>query len=131
MHVKGAFKFGGEGYGTRFGAYGLSGYPPYYEWNSLFSKGYINGAVGFIYGINSSIWITRGTIETAAIANGWIAGTVYLAIDRPWRNYARVSFQNSVFGSQVQPAGWSEWSTTNPMTDHIFYGEFNNTGPGA
>ncbi|ELU38528.1 Pectinesterase domain-containing protein [Rhizoctonia solani AG-1 IA] len=30
-----------------------------------------------------------------------------------------------------QPAGWSAWGTTNPMTDHVFYGEYNNSGPGS
>ncbi|CAE6507900.1 unnamed protein product, partial [Rhizoctonia solani] len=140
--------------GTRFGAYGvnLAGYQDtLLTMNGLhfFSKGYINGAADFIYGMNSSIWITHSTIETTA--NGWITasgrlfddpyyyvidqsnvigtGTQYLG--RPWRNYARVIFQNSVLGSQIQPAGWSEWSTANPMTDHIFYGEYNNSGPGA
>ncbi|CAE6392066.1 unnamed protein product [Rhizoctonia solani] len=57
-----------------------------------------------------------------------VIGTGIQYLGRPWRNYARVIFQNSVLGSQIQPAGWSEWSTTNPMTDHIFYGEFKNTG---
>ncbi|KDN43153.1 hypothetical protein RSAG8_06306, partial [Rhizoctonia solani AG-8 WAC10335] len=140
--------------GTRFGAYGvnLTGYQDtLLTSNGLhyFSKGYINGATDFIFGMNSSIWITQSIIET--IATGWITASgrlfddpYYYVIDRsniigtgtqylgrPWRNYARVIFQNSVLGSQIQPAGWSAWGTTNPMTDHVFYGEYNNTGPGA
>ncbi|CAE7220376.1 unnamed protein product [Rhizoctonia solani] len=140
--------------GTRFGAYGvnLTGYQDTLLTNNglhYFSKGYINGATDFIFGMNSSIWITQSTIETTA--NGWITASgrlfddpYYYVIDRsdvigtgtqylgrPWRNYARVIFQNSILGSQIQPAGWSAWGTTNPMTDHVFYGEYNNTGPGA
>ncbi|KAJ1300732.1 hypothetical protein OPQ81_002376 [Rhizoctonia solani] len=140
--------------GNRFGAYGvnLTGYQDTLLTNNglhFFSKGYINGATDFIFGMNSSIWITQSKIET--IANGWITASgrllddpFYYVIDRsnitgtgtqylgrPWRNYARVIFQNSVLGSQIQPAGWSAWSTSNPMTDHVYYGEYNNTGPGV
>ncbi|KAH7333588.1 putative pectinesterase precursor [Rhizoctonia solani] len=139
---------------ARFGAYGvnLTGYQDTLLTSNglhFFSKGYINGATDFIFGMKSSIWITQSTIET--IATGWITASgrlsddpFYYVIDRsdiigigtqylgrPWRNYARVIFQNSVLGSQIQPAGWSAWGTTNPMTDHVFYGEYNNTGPGA
>ncbi|KAF8687578.1 Pectinesterase, partial [Rhizoctonia solani] len=139
---------------THFGGYGLNltGYQDTLLTNNglhFLSKGYINGATDFIFGMNSSIWITQSTIET--IDNGWITASgrlfddpFYYVIDRsnivgkgtqylgrPWRNYARVVFQNSVLGSQIQPAGWSAWGTTNPMTDHVFYGEYNNSGPGS
>ncbi|CUA75380.1 hypothetical protein RSOLAG22IIIB_11704 [Rhizoctonia solani] len=70
----------------------------------------------------------RRHVDYYVIDQSNIMGTGIQYLGRPWRNYARVIFQNSVLGSQIQPAGWSEWSTTNPMTDHIFYGEFNNTG---
>ncbi|CAE6478338.1 unnamed protein product [Rhizoctonia solani] len=138
--------------GTRTGAYGvnLTGYQDTLLTNDglhFFSKGYINGATDFIFGSRSSIWMTQSTIET--IGNGWITASGrssddpnYYVIDRcniigngtqslgrPWRDYARVIFQNSVLGSQIQPAGWSAWGS-NP-TDHVFYGEYNNTGPGA
>ncbi|CCO34745.1 putative pectinesterase A [Rhizoctonia solani AG-1 IB] len=104
---------------TRFGAYGinLTGYQDtLLTMNGLhfFSKGCINGAVDF-YVIDQS--------------NIMGAGKQYLG--RPWRSYARVVFQNSVLGSQIQPAGWSEWAVASPETDNIFYGEYNNTGPGA
>ncbi|KEP48055.1 pectinesterase [Rhizoctonia solani 123E] len=137
---------------TRFGAYGvnLTGYQDTLLTNNrlhYFSKGYINGATDFIFGMNSSIWITQSTIETTA--TGWITASgrflddpYYYVIDRsniigtgtqylgrPWRDHARVIFQNSVLGSQIQSAGWSGWGTT--PTDHVFYGEYNNTGPGA
>ncbi|CUA76558.1 putative pectinesterase A [Rhizoctonia solani] len=138
--------------GTRFGAYGvnLTGYQDTLLTNNglhYFGKSYINGATDFIFGMNSSIWITQSTIETTA--NGWVTASgrllddpYYYVIDRsdvigtgnqylgrPWRDHARVIFQNSVLGSQIQPAGWSGWGST--PTDNVFYGEYNNTGPGA
>ncbi|QRV99513.1 pectinesterase [Ceratobasidium sp. AG-Ba] len=121
----------------------------------FFGKSYINGATDFIFGQRASLWFTGGTIET--IGNGWITasgrssedanyyvidkctitgtGTQYLGksalFRRPWRNYARVIFQNSNIGSQVQAAGWTQWSTATPNTDHILFGEYNNSGAGA
>ncbi|KAG8914767.1 hypothetical protein FRC00_011023, partial [Tulasnella sp. 408] len=72
-------------------------------------------------------------------------GTSYLG--RPWRqvilfwgliftsnpilngrNYARVVFQNSNLGSIIPAAGWTQWSTATPNTDHILFAEYNNTG---
>ncbi|CUA69544.1 putative pectinesterase A [Rhizoctonia solani] len=123
--------------GTRFGAYGvnLTGYQDtLLTMNGIhfFSKGYINGAADFA---SPHPILTCGRLFDDpyyyVIDQSNVIGTGIQYLGRPWRNYARVIFQNSVLGSQIQPAGWSEWSTTNPMTDHIFYGEFNNTGPGA
>ncbi|CUA73917.1 putative pectinesterase A [Rhizoctonia solani] len=97
----------------------------------------------------ASIWITGSTINT--IANGYITasgrssgdsnyyvidkssitgtGTQYLG--RPWRNYARVVVQGTSIGSHVVAAGWSQWSSSTPNTDHILFGEYNNSGGGA
>lgn len=115
----------------------------------FYGKSLIEGSVDFIFGMQASIWITGSVINT--IGNGYItasgrssndanyyvinsstiqgSGTVYLG--RPWRNYARVVFQNSNIGSNVPAAGWKEWSSSTPNTDHILFGEFNNTGSGA
>ncbi|KAG9098798.1 hypothetical protein FS749_002941 [Ceratobasidium sp. UAMH 11750] len=97
----------------------------------------------------ASLWLTGSTIET--IGNGWVTASsrssedaTYYVIDkctitgtgtqylgRPWRNYARVIFQNSSLGSQIQAAGWTSWSSSSPNTDHILFGEYNNSGSGA
>jgi pectin methylesterase-like acyl-CoA thioesterase len=37
-------------------------------------------------------------------------GTSYLG--RPWRNYARVVFQENYLDANINPAGWSIWSTS-------------------
>ncbi|KAG8733734.1 hypothetical protein FRC10_012150 [Ceratobasidium sp. 414] len=109
---------------TRFGGYGLklTGYQDTLLANEgleFFGKSYISGATDFIFGQRASLWFTGSTIET--VGNGWITasgrssedanyyvidkctitgtGTQYLG--RPWRNYARVIFQNSNIGSHV------------------------------
>jgi pectinesterase len=40
----------------------------------------------------------------------------------------RVVFSNSKLGSHINPAGWSEWLTSSPNTDHVLFGEYGNTG---
>ncbi|KAI1793818.1 pectin lyase fold/virulence factor [Ganoderma leucocontextum] len=111
-----------------------------------YANSWIEGAVDFIFGMQASIWITRSVINT--IGNGYITasgrssddanwyvinnstiqgtGTTYLG--RPWRDYARVVFQNSVLGSNVPAVGWSVWGSE---TDHVTFAEYGNTGSGA
>ncbi|PVF96552.1 putative pectinesterase precursor [Serendipita vermifera] len=115
----------------------------------VYAKCLISGYVDFIFGQSASIWITKSVIETtgsgyitasgrsSSDANYYVidhstvqgSGTSYLG--RPWRNYARVIFQNSVLGSNVQKAGWSVWSSSDTRTDHVTFGEYNNSGSGA
>ncbi|CAE7107330.1 unnamed protein product [Rhizoctonia solani] len=115
----------------------------------FYGKSYIEGGVDFIFGQQGAIWITGSTINT--IGNGYITASgrssedsTYYVIDkcsitgtgrqyfgRPWRNYARVVVQNSKIGGHIQPAGWSAWSSATPNTNHVLFGEFNNSGTGA
>ncbi|CAE6518532.1 unnamed protein product [Rhizoctonia solani] len=138
----------------QFGAYAckLTGYQDTLlaeTGTQFYGKSYIEGAVDFIFGQHASIWITKSTINSvgsgAITASGRSSsdsnyyvidsstvegtGTVYLG--RPWSDYARVIFQNSNIGSQVQAAGWEVWSTATPNTDHVYFGEYNNSGAGA
>ncbi|CCO28817.1 Pectinesterase OS=Aspergillus aculeatus GN=pme1 PE=2 SV=1 [Rhizoctonia solani AG-1 IB] len=115
----------------------------------FYGKSYIEGAVDFIFGQHASIWITKSTIKSigdgcitasgrsSADSNYYVidnstiegSGTVYLG--RPWADYARVIFQNNNIGSEVVAAGWQEWNTATPNTDHVLFGEYNNKGAGA
>ncbi|KAG8992175.1 hypothetical protein FRB94_011914 [Tulasnella sp. JGI-2019a] len=116
----------------------------------FYSKSLIVGAVDFIFGQASSVWITDSTITTDGagcitasgrssadayyyvINNSTITSTSYVNyLGRPWSDYARVIFQNSYLGSNIAAAGWEEWSTATPNTDHVTFGEYANTGPGA
>ncbi|KIO30802.1 carbohydrate esterase family 8 protein [Tulasnella calospora MUT 4182] len=115
----------------------------------FYGKSLIQGSVDFIFGQYASVWITGGTINTVGsgyvTASGrlsndstWyvidkttVTGTGQSYLGRPWRNFARVVFQNSYLGDNILSAGWKNWSDTDPRTDNILFGEYNNRGPGA
>lgn len=125
--------------------------------NQIYANCYIEGMTDFIYGEHARAWIVNSTI--AANGYGWITasgrvdendpswyvitdskvtvadgaevedGSVFLG--RPWRNYARVTFQRSEIGTHVNTTGWAEWTTDEPQTDHVTFEEWDNSGPGS
>ncbi|KAH7099561.1 pectin lyase fold/virulence factor [Auriculariales sp. MPI-PUGE-AT-0066] len=115
----------------------------------FYGKSYIEGSTDFIFGQRSSVWIYKSTINTVGsgyitasgresddanyyvIDHSTIQGTGSVYLGRPWRNYARVIFQQSTLGSNIVTAGWSIWNSGDERTDHITFGEYNNTGSGA
>ncbi|KAF8672232.1 Pectinesterase [Rhizoctonia solani] len=117
-------------------------HPPPWKWFSA-------QCVVYLVGTEASIWITKSTIETVAsgyitasgrnsgdanyyvIDNSTIKGTGSCYLGRPWREYARVIFQNSNIGSNIVAAGWKNWNDNTPNTAHVYYGEYNNSGAGA
>lgn len=126
--------------------------------NQVYAKCYIEGAVDFIFGQHARTWIDNSDIRVSApggaiTANGRSSstdtsyyvinkssvsgsesstagsGTVYLG--RPWSEYARVCFQNTVLGSIINSAGWEVWSSSTPNTEDVTFQEYGNTGDGA
>lgn len=127
------------------------------EGKQVYNKCYIEGAIDFIFGQRAVAWFEKPTI--AVNGRGYItasgrdsssnpgyyvlssatvivkpgvslpAGSTYLG--RPWRNFARVVWQNSKLDAVVNSAGWSVWGPSSPQTDNVFYREFANTGAGA
>ncbi|KAF4982171.1 hypothetical protein FZEAL_2148 [Fusarium zealandicum] len=145
-------------YGSEQGYYGcqFSGYQDTVLsnlGNHYFHGSYIEGATDFIFGQKSVAWFESCTLgivgkgyitangrdsetnpswyvinkSTVQAVSGVEDGGTYLG--RPWREYARVVFQNSNLGSVVNSAGWLAWGD-NP-TGNVYYGEFGNTGKGA
>ncbi|CAL0311010.1 unnamed protein product [Lupinus luteus] len=51
-------------------------------------------------------------------------------LGRPWKEYSRTVYLQSYIGDLINPTGWLEWNGTVGL-DTLFYGEFNNYGPGA
>lgn len=51
-------------------------------------------------------------------------------LGRPWKEYSRTVYLHSYIGDLIRPAGWLEWNGTVGL-DTLFYGEYNNYGPGA
>jgi pectinesterase len=126
--------------------------------NQVYGKCYIEGAVDFIFGQHARAWIDSSDIRVSAgggaiTANGRTSssdvsyyvinkssvststsstaglGTVYLG--RPWSEYARVCFQNTVLGSIINSAGWEVWSSSTPNTEDVTFQEYGNIGAGA
>jgi pectinesterase len=65
----------------------------------------------------------------AASGNTVTSGAYYLG--RPWGAYAQVVFQDSSLSAVINSAGWSVWSSSDPNTSDVLFGEYGNTGTGA
>ncbi|CAK7227446.1 hypothetical protein SCUCBS95973_006546 [Sporothrix curviconia] len=126
--------------------------------NQVYAACYIEGAVDFIFGQHARIWITNSDIAVTAgggciTANGRASATdvSYYVVDqstvgaasgasvaaesvylgRPWSEYARVCFQKTSLSNIINPAGWSEWSASEPNTEDVALEEYDNDGAGA
>ncbi|CAK7233140.1 hypothetical protein SEUCBS140593_008502 [Sporothrix eucalyptigena] len=126
--------------------------------DQVYAACYIEGAVDFIFGQHARIWITNSDIAVTAgggciTANGRASATdvSYYVIDqstvsaasgssvaeesvylgRPWSEYARVCFQETSLSDIINPAGWTEWSTSEPNTEDVTFEEYDNSGSGA
>ncbi|KAK7397499.1 hypothetical protein VNO78_18674 [Psophocarpus tetragonolobus] len=51
-------------------------------------------------------------------------------LGRPWKEYSRTVIMQSTISDVIQPAGWHEWNG-NFALNTLFYGEYQNNGPGA
>nr|QIR83192.1 pectin methylesterase 34 [Cunninghamia lanceolata] len=51
-------------------------------------------------------------------------------LGRPWKMYSRTIFMNSFLGELISPEGWMPWNG-NFALDTLYYGEYQNYGPGA
>lgn len=127
--------------------------------DQVYGKCYIEGAIDFIFGQTGNSWFdscdigllkySEGTITAqgrpsssdegyyvlnectvdAASGEDISEGTYYLG--RPWTEYARVVFQNTVLSDAINSAGWIEWSSSEPNIEDVLFGEFKNSGDGA
>ncbi|XP_011032979.1 PREDICTED: probable pectinesterase/pectinesterase inhibitor 25 [Populus euphratica] len=83
---------------------------------------------------NTGISIQNCTIEAAPDLamdkNSTGRNSTSNFLGRPWKVYSRTVIMQSYIGELIQPAGWLEWNGTVGL-DTIYYGEFQNYGPGA
>ncbi|GAB4829933.1 Probable pectinesterase/pectinesterase inhibitor 7 [Ancistrocladus abbreviatus] len=78
---------------------------------------------------NTGISILNCTIRAAKdLASSNVTIQTYLG--RPWKQYSRTVYMKSYMDSLINPTGWTEWNGTFAL-DTLYYGEFNNTGPGS
>lgn len=128
------------------------------EGTQIYAKTYIEGATDFIFGQRAQAWFEQCTIGVVAASKGWVTasgrssddagwyvinksrvgaapgnsvkdGAYYLG--RPWRNYARVVFQQTEMSKVINGAGWSVWNEGDERTDKVYFAESGNTGAGA
>ncbi|KAA0059355.1 hypothetical protein IC582_002638 [Cucumis melo] len=51
-------------------------------------------------------------------------------LGRPWKEYSRTVIMQCSISDVIDPKGWHEWSGSFALNT-LFYGEYQNTGPGA
>ncbi|KAK8967969.1 Pectinesterase 2.1 [Platanthera guangdongensis] len=59
-----------------------------------------------------------------------VKGTFPTYLGRPWKQYSRTVVMQSNIGDHVPPKGWLEWDGDFALKT-LFYGEYQNSGPGA
>ncbi|XP_047078233.1 pectinesterase-like [Lolium rigidum] len=57
-------------------------------------------------------------------------GDTKVYLGRPWKKYSRTVVMESYLDRSITPAGWLEWSGQFALST-LYYGEYDNTGPGA
>ncbi|KAH0361823.1 carbohydrate esterase family 8 protein, partial [Aureobasidium melanogenum] len=148
-------------YGNNMAAYGCSfiGFQDTLLANKgtqVFSNCYVEGSIDFIWGFGTAYFyrsiIASNTKGACVTAQGRVVGTpaayifdeclvTYTStygntfaasyLGRPYSSYATVVYKNSYLDKHINAAGWQVWSTGNPQTSNVTFGEYNNTGPGA
>ncbi|GJE96176.1 pectinesterase [Phanerochaete sordida] len=127
------------------------------EGTQVYLKSWIEGGVDFIFGQEGAAYFAGNTIATkgagCVTASGrssndtnlylFESNTVIAAPDafsnvtgktflgRPWGDFAKVVFKDTVITAPLDKAIWSEWQATDPRTDNILFAEFNSTGSGV
>ncbi|KAG9945803.1 carbohydrate esterase family 8 protein, partial [Aureobasidium melanogenum] len=148
-------------YGNNMAAYGCSfiGFQDTLLANKgtqVFSNCYVEGSIDFIWGFGTAYFyrsvIASNTKGACVTAQGRVVstpaayifdeclvtytstyGNTFAAsyLGRPYSSYATVVYKNSYLDKHINAAGWQVWSTGNPQTSNVTFGEYNNTGPGA
>lgn len=75
---------------------------------------------------NSGISIQKCTFSAY---NDSLTAPTYLG--RPWKEFSTTVIMQSDIGAFLQPVGWKEWVSGQDPPSSIFYGEYQNTGPGS
>ncbi|GAV77573.1 LOW QUALITY PROTEIN: Pectinesterase domain-containing protein/PMEI domain-containing protein, partial [Cephalotus follicularis] len=52
-------------------------------------------------------------------------------LGRPWQLYSRTVILKTYIGGLVSPLGWLAWDNSSYGLDTLYYGEYNNSGPGS
>ncbi|XP_047078254.1 pectinesterase-like [Lolium rigidum] len=129
-----------------------------YSNRQFYSEDSISGTVDFIFG-NSAVVIqncdirprkpnssqkdtitaqgrtdpnqnTGISIHKCRITSTSDIGDTKVYLGRPWKKYSRTVVMESSLDRSITPSGWLEWSGQFALST-LYYGEYDNTGPGA
>ncbi|KAL0554428.1 hypothetical protein IC582_008349 [Cucumis melo] len=75
---------------------------------------------------NSGISIQKCTFSAY---NNSLSAPTYLG--RPWKEFSTTVIMQSEIGGFLNPVGWKEWVSGQDPPSSIFYGEYQNSGPGS
>lgn len=78
---------------------------------------------------NTGISIHNSRVQASSDLSP-VIGSVQSYLGRPWKQYSRTVFLETFLDSLINPAGWLEWDG-NFALDTLYYGEYQNTGPGS
>ncbi|PYH94282.1 pectin lyase-like protein [Aspergillus ellipticus CBS 707.79] len=86
----------------------------------------------------------KNSRSSSTAAGGYVFDTCYVTytssygatygetyLGRPYSEYSIAVYMNSYLDKHISSAGWEEWSASEPNTEHVTFGEYNNSGPGA
>jgi pectinesterase len=59
-----------------------------------------------------------------------VKGSIKTYLGRPWKQYSRTVFMQSILDDLIDPAGWFEWQGNFALRT-LYYGEYMNIGAGA
>ncbi|KDR82514.1 hypothetical protein GALMADRAFT_134118 [Galerina marginata CBS 339.88] len=122
----------------------------------VFLRGFIQGATDFIFGQRGQAYFERNTIavtgpgyvtasgrtsndatsyvfnlNTIVLGSGAATNTAgRFFLGRPWGDFAKVIFKNTVVDASLNTTVWSIWNVGDERTDNVFFADFNTTGSG-
>ncbi|KAL5116142.1 hypothetical protein ACEQ8H_005918 [Pleosporales sp. CAS-2024a] len=123
----------------------------------VFSNCYIEGSVDFIWGFSTAYFhqcmivsntpgscVAAQSRATATTAGGYVFDSCMVTysstygssfgqscLGRPYSSFSIAVYMNSYLDKHISPDGWQVWSTSNPQTSGVTFGEYNNVGPGS
>ncbi|KKK18213.1 hypothetical protein AOCH_001923 [Aspergillus ochraceoroseus] len=123
----------------------------------VFSNCYIEGSIDFIWGYSTGYFhqcyiatntpgscISAQSRTSSTASGGYVFDTCYVTytdsygstygqsyLGRPYSEYSIAVYMNSYLDKHISALGWQKWSTSQPNTEYVTFGEYNNSGPGA
>ncbi|KAH5375559.1 pectinesterase [Parastagonospora nodorum] len=123
----------------------------------VFSNCYIEGSVDFVWGFSTAYFhqcmivsntpgacIAAQSRADASTVGGYVFDSCMVTysstygssfglsyLGRPYSPFSIAVYMNSYIDKHISSDGWQIWSTGNPQTSGVLFGEFNNSGPGS